>query len=77
MGIVMSVAGLAIFGWGGLLLYYMASGRIPPRLRPLVRVWVRRDEPGDDGANVALWAIFSVLAGSVLTIVGISALIGH
>lgn len=77
MGIVMSLAGLAIFGWGGLLLYYMASGRMPPRLRPFVWVWVWRDEPGDEGANVALWAIFSLLAGSVLTIVGISALIDH
>jgi hypothetical protein len=62
MGIVMGVAGLAIFGWGGLLLYYMAFGRMPPRLRPFVRAWVWRDGPGYEGAYVALWAIFSSLA---------------
>jgi len=77
MGIAMSVAGLVILGWGGLLLYHLASGRMPPRLRPFVRVWVRRDQPGDDGANVALWAIFSLLAGTMLTIVGFSFLMGR
>ena len=77
MRIAIGVAGLLIFAWGGLLLYYLASGRVPPRLHPIIRVWVRRGEAGDVGVNIALWALFSVLAGAVLTIIGLSALMNH
>jgi hypothetical protein len=77
MRIVMGMVGLLIFGWGGLLLYYLASGHIPSRLQSVVHIWMRRDQGGDEGVNVALWVLFCAFAGAVLTIIGLSALISR
>ena len=75
MKIVMGIVGLLIFGWGGLLLYYLVSGHMPPQLRSVVHIWVRADKGGNEGVNVALWILFCAFAGAVLTIIGLSTLI--
>jgi hypothetical protein len=75
MKIAMGVAGLLVLGWGGLLLHYLVAGRIPLRIRRVVFLWVPERWVGDETTNVALWALFSVMAGAFLTIVGVSALI--
>lgn len=77
MRIVMGIVGLLIFGWGGLLLYYLVSGEMPARLQSVVHLWVRLDKGGDDGINVALWVLFCSFAGAVLTIIGLSSLIAR
>jgi len=55
---------------GGLLLYYLGAGRVPPPIKPIASAWSRA---GYDPkwVTVALWGLFALIAIVFLLIVGV------